>query len=101
MYPTLMYPNGVFVVTLGICPASDRGIAAVWWCGAVHALSFFLLFILVALVSDLDFESAFSSVAACLNNVGPGLGSLICNYQSYNLRTPGGGRLYLRYSHWY
>ncbi len=98
---TLVHPNGVFVVTLGVSPVSDRLIAAVWSFGAVYALSFFLLFILVGLVSDLDFESAFSPAAACLNNVGPGLGSVISNYQSYNLRKPGGGRLNLRYSHWY
>jgi len=81
---TLVHPNGVFAVKLGASPVSDRVIAAVWSFCAVYALSFFLLFILVGLVSELDFESAFSAVAACLNNVGPGLGSVISNYQSLN-----------------
>ena len=81
---TLVHPNGVFVVKLGESPVADRVIAAVWSFCAVYALSFFLLFILVGLVSGLDFESAFSAVAACLNNVGPGLGSVISNYQALN-----------------
>ena len=81
---TLVHPNGVFVVKLGSSPVSDRVVAAVWSFCAVYALSFFILFILVGVVSDLDFESAFSAVAACLNNVGPGLGQVMSNYQSVN-----------------
>jgi len=81
---TLVHPNGVFTVKLGLSPVPDRVIAAMWSFCAVYALSFFFLFILVGLISDLDFESAFSAVAACLNNVGPGLGSVIANYQALN-----------------
>ena len=32
-------------------------------------------------ISDLDFLSAFSAVAANLNNLGPGLGEVASNYQ--------------------
>ena len=35
----------------------------------------------------LDATTAFSSVAACLNNLGPGAGSVIDNYSSINTAT--------------
>ena len=34
------------------------------------------------LVTGLDFESAFSAIGACLNNLGPGLGEVSQNYNS-------------------
>ena len=34
------------------------------------------------LLSELDFQSAFSAVGACLNNLGPGLGDVALNYQA-------------------
>ena len=36
---------------------------------------------LVMAVSELDFKTAFSAVAACLNNLGPGLGEVAAGYR--------------------
>ena len=39
------------------------------------------MFLLLAMLgTGLDFESAFSAVGACLNNLGPGLGEVAENY---------------------
>ena len=43
-----------------------------------------MLLLLLILISGLDFESAFSAVGACLNNLGPGLGVVSENYSSIN-----------------
>ena len=42
----------------------------------------FVLLLLVILGTGADFLTAFSSVAAALNNLGPGLGSVAENYAS-------------------
>ncbi len=39
---------------------------------------------MLILASGVDFETAFSSVGACLNNLGPGLGAVSENYSSIN-----------------
>jgi trk system potassium uptake protein TrkH len=83
----LIHPTAVFQVKLGGSRVSDKIISAVWSFFAVYALSFFVLLILVALFSGLDFESSFSAVAACLNNLGPGLGDVSANFQSVNVPT--------------
>ena len=44
----------------------------------------FILLLLAILISGLDFESAFSAVGACLNNLGPGLGVVSENYSNKN-----------------
>jgi len=41
------------------------------------------MFLLMAMLgTGMDFESAFSAVGACLNNLGPGLGEVSANYTS-------------------
>ena len=43
-----------------------------------------LLLLLAVLISGLDLETAFSAVGACLNNLGPGIGSVSDNYANIN-----------------
>tara|TARA_B100000941_G_C28487608_1_gene545916 strand:+ start:55 stop:1503 length:1449 start_codon:yes stop_codon:yes gene_type:complete len=59
-----------------------------------NILLFFIFYIisyiflsLILLLMGLDATTAFSSVAACLNNLGPGAGSVIDNYSSINTAT--------------
>ena len=41
------------------------------------------MFLLMAMLgTGLNFESAFSAIGACLNNLGPGLGDVASNYKS-------------------
>ena len=44
----------------------------------------FVVLLLAVLISGLDLETAFSSVGACLNNLGPGLGMVSDNYSEIN-----------------
>lgn len=80
----LIYPDGVFLVKLGKNVIPDRVLEAVWGFFAVYVALFLLLLTLVLAASDLDIRSAFSAVAACLNNLGPGLGEVSTNYQELN-----------------
>ena len=77
----LLHPNGVFTIKLGKHRVPDRVIEAVWGFSAVYLMTFFLL-MLALLACDLDPITAFSSLAACLNNLGPALGDATFHYGS-------------------
>ena len=58
-------------------------VSAVWSFLAVYLVAFVIL--MIALVATgLDFETAFSAVAASLNNLGPGLGAVTYHYGDIN-----------------
>ncbi|MEZ5558554.1 MAG: TrkH family potassium uptake protein [Pseudomonadales bacterium] len=78
----LIHPNGVFSIKLGPNRVPDRVIDAVWGFFSVYVIVFLTMVTLVMLVTSLDFLTAFSAVGACLNNLGPGLGSVALNYAS-------------------
>jgi trk system potassium uptake protein len=74
----------VFTIKLGAHRVPDRVVDAVWGFFAVYVIVFLTMVSLVMLVSELDFLTAFSAVAACLNNLGPGLGEVADNYSGLN-----------------
>ena len=76
----LIHPSGVFPVKLGGDVVPDRVVDSIWGFFAAYTLIFLGMVCLVLGVSDLDFVTAFSAVGACLNNLGPGLGSVAVNY---------------------
>ena len=78
----LVHPHGVFPIKLGPQPVSARVIDAVWGFFAAYVAVFALLFYLFLLVSGMDFKTSLSAVAACLNNLGPGLGDVAEGYAS-------------------
>lgn len=51
-----------------------------------YMLIFFLSFLALAVMDSVDIETSFSSVAACINNIGPGLGEVgpMSNYALYS-----------------
>ena len=57
-----------------------------WGFFSIYVISFMVL-LLALLMTGLDFESSFSAIGACLNNLGPGLGEVSQTYQSV---TPAG-----------
>lgn len=75
----LLHPHGVFPVKLGNKPVPDRVVEAVWGFCAVYVFAFAVLF-LILLGTGLDFVTAFSALAACINNLGPGLGDVSTHY---------------------
>ena len=75
----LIHPNARVSIKVGETALSDRVVAAVWGFFAGYVVVF--VFLLLALMaSGLDQVTAFSAVAACLNNLGPGLGEVGANY---------------------
>jgi trk system potassium uptake protein TrkH len=65
---------------IGGC-AGSTAINAVWGFFALYVISFVSLGLLM-MMSGSDIITAFSATAACLNNLGPGLGDVAHNYHS-------------------
>jgi trk system potassium uptake protein TrkH len=79
----LVHPNAQIAVKIGNKPLPEKVLEAVWgFFAAYFAIS--ALMILLLMASGLDQETAFSAVAACLNNLGPGLGDVGQNFASIN-----------------
>ena len=77
----MIHPNAVISLKIGTKSLENDVTASVWAFFSVYVISFVVL--LLALVSTgLDFQSAFSAIGACLNNLGPGLGEVAQTYSS-------------------
>ena len=75
----LIHPNARVSIKIGETALPDRVVGAVWGFFAAYVVVF--VFLLLALMATgLDQVTAFSAVAACLNNLGPGLGVVGANY---------------------
>ena len=79
----LIHPNAVFAIKLGERPVEERVISAVWGFFASYVFVFALL-MLMLMATGLDQITAFSAMAACLNNLGPGLGAVSTHYGDIN-----------------
>lgn len=79
----LVHPSAQFAVKIGRKPVPDNVIEAVWgFFAAYFALS--ALMILLLMASGLNQDTSFSAVAACLNNLGPGLDEVGQNFAGIN-----------------
>jgi len=74
----LVHPNAEIPVKMGGKIIPDRVIQAVWGFFAVYVTVFAVMF-LILLANGLSELTAFSAVAATLNNLGPGLGEVSSN----------------------
>ncbi|MGB5306266.1 MAG: TrkH family potassium uptake protein [Gammaproteobacteria bacterium] len=79
----LIHPNAQIPVKVGNKPMADRVISAVWGFFAAYVASFVVI-MLYLMATGLDQVTAFSAVAACMNNLGPGLGAVGANYVELN-----------------
>ena len=79
----LVHPNAQFAVKIGRRPVDDRVIDAVWGFFAAYVATFSII-MLALMATGLDQVTAFSAVAACMNNLGPGLGSVGDNFANLN-----------------
>jgi len=75
----LIHPNAVIPIRIGGRPVDDRIVEAVWGFFSVYLMLYLIMCILL-LATGMDFVSAFSAVGACMNNLGPGLGSVAAHY---------------------
>jgi len=77
----LIHPSAVLPVKLGKQVVDQRVMNAVWGFFAAYAAVFVVLMLLM-IHTGLDQVSAFSAVATCINNLGPGLGTVAYNFQA-------------------
>ncbi|ORU90096.1 MAG: potassium transporter [Cycloclasticus sp. symbiont of Poecilosclerida sp. M] len=75
----LVHPHASMPVKLGKQAVSPTIIQAVWAFFTAYILSFGFLMIMM-MITGLDQVTAFSAVAATLNNLGPGLGEISSNF---------------------
>ncbi len=79
----LVHPNAQIPVKVGNKAMPERVVEAVWGFFATY-IGCFTLMMLGLLATGLDQVTAFSAVAACLNNLGPGLGEVGYHYSDIN-----------------
>lgn len=75
----LIHPNAIFPIKLGNKAIPDQVIDSVWGFFAVYVATFTVMF-LILMATGMDQISAFSAIAACMNNLGPGLGGVSAHY---------------------
>jgi trk system potassium uptake protein TrkH len=79
----LIHPNAQIPVKVGNKPLPEAVINAVWGFFALYVASFAVMMLLI-MMTGLDQVTAFSAVAASINNLGPGLGDVGANYGGIN-----------------
>lgn len=80
-FTRLIHPNAVVPIKIGTRLVNPRVADAIWGFFGVYLMVFYLM-VLVLLANGLDYVSAWSAVAATLNNLGPGLGEVGANFAS-------------------
>jgi trk system potassium uptake protein TrkH len=75
----LVHPNAEIPVKLGGKSIPPRVIESVWGFFAVYVVVFIIMMVLL-MIDGIDQVTAFSAVAATLNNLGPGLGEVASGF---------------------
>ncbi|MCW8827061.1 MAG: TrkH family potassium uptake protein [Gammaproteobacteria bacterium] len=75
----LIHPNAIFPIKIGGKPVKERVINSVWGFFATY-VAIFAIMMLVLMMTGIDQVTAFSAIAASLNNLGPGLGDVSAHY---------------------
>lgn len=74
----LVHPNAEIPIKVGGKVIPSHVVQAVWGFFSAYIAVYVIMFLLL-MATGLDEVTAFSAVAACLNNLGPGLGDLASN----------------------
>jgi trk system potassium uptake protein TrkH len=82
----LIHPSAQLPVRMGGKSVNHRVVDAVWGFFSLYVASFTVMYLALA-ATGLDLMTSFSAVAACINNLGPGLATVGANYA--NLHDPG------------
>jgi len=75
----LIHPSAQIPIRVSGKVVAPGVVEAVWGFFALYVGSFVVMYLLLAL-TGLDLMTAFSAVAACINNLGPGLGTVGAHY---------------------
>jgi len=79
----LVHPNAEIPVKLGNSAVPFRVVDAVWGFFSVYVVVFVAMLLLM-MATGIDQVTAFSAVAATLNNLGPGLGDVAAGFMTLN-----------------
>lgn len=79
----LVHPSAQLPVKLGDKPVEWRIIDAVWGFFAIYVALFAILMVAL-MATGVDQITAFSAIATCINNTGPGLGDVTVTFASMN-----------------
>jgi trk system potassium uptake protein len=77
----IIHPQAVIPLKVGNTRVPATVVSAVWSFFAFYTSSFILFLVLLMLTGE-DFITSFSAVAACINNMGLGLGGVASNFGS-------------------
>lgn len=75
----LVHPRAIFTIKLGRKILPDRVVQAIWGFFSAYA-AVFVICMLLLLAAGMDDITAFTAVAAAINNLGPGLGDVAANF---------------------
>jgi trk system potassium uptake protein TrkH len=75
----LIHPNAQIPVRIGGKSVNHRVVDAVWGFFSLYVASFVIMYLMLA-ATGLDLMTSFSAVAACINNLGPGLAQVGPHY---------------------
>jgi len=75
----LVHPNAQLPVRMGGRSVNHRVVDAVWGFFSLYVASFIFMYLALA-ATGIDLMTSFSAVAACINNLGPGLGTVGAHY---------------------
>jgi trk system potassium uptake protein TrkH len=75
----LIHPSAQIPVRVGGNSVNHRVVDAVWGFFSLYVASFVIMYLLLA-ATGLDLLTSFSAVAACINNLGPGLAQVGPHY---------------------
>jgi trk system potassium uptake protein TrkH len=79
----LMHPHGLFQIKLGRQKLDSRVLRGISGFFAIYILTFVFL-MLMLMATGVDQISAFSGIATCINNLGPGLGEVAYSFSTIN-----------------
>lgn len=77
----LVHPKAQFLVTMGGRRVSESVVISVAGFCALY-ITVYLILVLLLSADGLDLLTAFSAAAACINNLGPGLGQVALHFQA-------------------
>ncbi len=75
----LIHPRAQYPIRVGKQLLDERTVEAVWGFTAMYMVTFIVLMLLM-LQTGLDQVTAFSAIATCMNNLGPGLGEVTSTF---------------------
>jgi trk system potassium uptake protein TrkH len=76
----LVHPKGQFLVKLGGKRVSESVVISVAGFCTLYIVSYFVMTLMLA-ATGVDIVTAFSAIAACMNNMGPGLGAVAMHFR--------------------